>query len=342
MKARLWRLLKKSATLAAWLFTVVFSLYLFCFDGLADLVIGRMHRVANLQIMGPFYRAGEIDEVHIYLLSGKASQATAQTFPLRREAYNPPIYGEYILTGAKLGKFLELWTDQAPAYAAGGMCHEPVYGFRLYSHGKLRTETALCWHCSNFSFSGFPYGGAEYGFDAHGMSGMQLLAFCDKLLPYPREEDASPSESQDSWALTQETPIDKAIMAFNDHYHKRLVNDQDEPLMRAEILSALALAASSSPVGVSSPWKERCEAHYQKRVLPQRAKFTLVTDAEIGPSGAKNDYLVSYITLTLGGEPETAPTDALQRPKEDAIQHAITLPVRLIKREFKPWLRREK
>ncbi len=66
------------------------------------------------------------------------------------------------------------------------MCHEPVYGFQLFRKGKLTRETSICWKCSNFSVNVYPAMTTFYGFNAESEQARELLAFCDKLLPYRR------------------------------------------------------------------------------------------------------------------------------------------------------------
>jgi len=331
MKSRFARFLIRSATLLPWLFTLTFVSYLLLGGGLQDLVSGRMHRIANTAIMGPSFRAGDIDEVRLCLLDGAAAQKTTQRFHIASEDLDLSVYGEFSLQGAKLSEFLQIWADQEPCYGKGAMCHMPVYGLRFYTHGKLRMEIALCRQCSNFSFSVFPLGGIIYGFDAHSKEGMDLLAFCNQLLPYPRTDASSPEAEPADWTAEKQIPIAEAAFAFNAHTHQRLRHEQVAPLIADEILAALALGASTNSSG-----KDLCQTAFEKGAVPKGARLTLVTDALIGPAAAQNDYRVSYITLTL-----PAPTPSDPQAHAPSSMQATTFPVRLIQREYKPWLRAE-
>jgi hypothetical protein len=93
------------------------------------------------------------------------------------------------LTGSDLSEFLDLWQYQTLSYQPP-MCHDPVYGVRLYRGSKLIAETSMCWDCSSFYVEVWPHVSGYYSFDSVSKPAMKLLEFCDKRLPYPRDSEA--------------------------------------------------------------------------------------------------------------------------------------------------------
>ncbi len=164
-------------------FGILFFCYLAFAGGWKDVTIGRVHRLAEESFLPPDAPGGvEVTEARIYLLAGTEDQATKETFP-----GGFTIYGKTTLTGDELAAFMEAWEFQtvSASYTAG-MCHAPPYGFRLYHGSKLVREISICWNCRNFRFTPWPYFTTKRGFNPDSERGKNLLAFCDKRLPYYR------------------------------------------------------------------------------------------------------------------------------------------------------------
>lgn len=178
MKSRLrfaWRVLK-------WTGICLLLYYLTLGEGWKDLTLGRFHRKAHTL----FSDTSGVTEARIFLLMGREDQQTKETFPIRPYGRQDPICGEARLKGDQLRGFLDQWERQSPSYWKQALCHEPAYGFRLYRGSSLVAETSVCWHCSNYYVDMWPIGASWYGFDAESKSAKELLAICDKLLPYRR------------------------------------------------------------------------------------------------------------------------------------------------------------
>lgn len=161
-------------------FTIITIVYLALFDGFKDVTAGRTHREAY----DLFADTEGIYEVRVYLIMGEGK--SDGSFPIRPYGTEEPTYGSVALTGKELKGFLDVWEYQEVSWGRQSMCHGPVYGFRLFRRGKLTRETSICWSCSNFYVT--PYRGIStwYGFNADSKQAKELLAFCDKLLPYKR------------------------------------------------------------------------------------------------------------------------------------------------------------
>lgn len=186
MKSTTLTKLKKAWRVTKWLGVAGIAYYLVLAEGWKDLVFGRFHRKAQTM----FSDVRGVTEARIYLLMGteKQKESATATFPIRPYHQDDPVCGEVRLMGDQLTAFLESWNWQRPAFGQGAGCHEPAYGFRLYRGPFLIKETSICWGCSNFYVSIAPFVAGLYGFDANSKQGQHLLNFCDKLLPYARDE----------------------------------------------------------------------------------------------------------------------------------------------------------
>ncbi len=161
-------------------FTIITIVYLALFDGFKDVTAGRTHREAY----DLFADTEGIYEVRVYLIMGEGK--SDGSFPIRPYGTEEPTYGSVALTGKELKGFLDVWEYQEVSWGRQSMCHGPVYGFRLFRRGKLTRETSICWSCSNFYVTPYPGISTWYGFNADSKQAKELLAFCDKLLPYKR------------------------------------------------------------------------------------------------------------------------------------------------------------
>ncbi len=161
-------------------FTIITIVYLALFDGFKDVTAGRTHREAY----DLFADTEGIYEVRVYLIMGEGK--SDGSFPIRPYGSEEPTYGSVALTGKELKDFLDVWEYQEVSWGRQSMCHGPVYGFRLFRRGKLIRETSICWSCSNFYVTPYPGISTWYGFNADSKQAKELLAFCDKLLPYKR------------------------------------------------------------------------------------------------------------------------------------------------------------
>jgi hypothetical protein len=159
-------------------FTIVTIVYLVFFDGFKDVTDGRVHREA----FDLFADTEGIYEARIYLIMGEGK--SDGTFPIRPYDREEPTYGSVTLTGEKLKDFLHVWEYQEVSWGRQAMCHDPAYGFRLFRRGKLTRETSICWSCNNFYVTPYPGMSTWYGFNADSKQAKELLAFCNKLLPY--------------------------------------------------------------------------------------------------------------------------------------------------------------
>jgi len=91
------------------------------------------------------------DEVQIFRLQGEDGKRTEDKFAVSSFSESWPVFGTISITAKdQLKEFLDLWCFQEVNYGAGGMCHDPAYGFRLYESGKLLRETTIRWDCSRF------------------------------------------------------------------------------------------------------------------------------------------------------------------------------------------------
>ena len=168
-----------------WLLLAGVAFYLTLGEGWKDVTYGRFHRKAHAM----FSDVRGITEARVYLLMGRPEQQTAETFPIRPYDTSEPVCGSIVLTGKELEEFINLWSYQSASQDRQALCHDPAYGFRLYRGSRLVAETSLCWTCSNFYVSCWPFGSGWYGFDADSKYAKQLLSYCDGLLPYHRAKE---------------------------------------------------------------------------------------------------------------------------------------------------------
>lgn len=176
--------LLKAFRIFPWLLLVTAAAYLYLGSGLADLMFGRQLRKARYFFVEP----GALTEVKIYCLAGAPETAQQGTFPILPygKDVTRPVYGSITISGDELEKFMDCWMFQEVSIESGAMCHDPPYGFRLYSGEKMITETSICWHCSNFVIPNGLFGPDFQGFNPDSRVGKKLLAFCDARLPYYR------------------------------------------------------------------------------------------------------------------------------------------------------------
>lgn len=174
----------KALRILPWLPVVLAAAYLFLADGMADISLGRHHRIAREF----FQNTGGITKVQIFSLKAAPGTPILGTFPLLPygKDKSTAVFATLDLEGAELDKFIECWEYQAVSIDGGAMCHDPPYGFRLYAGDKLVTETSICWHCSNFVMNHWWHGPTLCGFNPNTEQGKKLLAFCDQRLPYYR------------------------------------------------------------------------------------------------------------------------------------------------------------
>ncbi|MCW5558984.1 MAG: hypothetical protein KIT22_14280 [Verrucomicrobiae bacterium] len=177
--------MQKGLCVLSWMALCIAALYLIFGQGWKDITLGRLHRKAH-EI---FSDVDGITEARIYLLMGTKGRETMETFPIRPYGRNHSIFGNVTLTGDRLSVFLNLWRSQSPAQLRRALCHDPVYGFRLYRGGRLVSETSICWHCNNYYVTAWPLRSSWYGFEADSETAQALLSFCDDLLPYARSQN---------------------------------------------------------------------------------------------------------------------------------------------------------
>lgn len=181
------RFLKKLSTILTWIALLLVIGYLTYGEGWKDLTLGRFLRKSDTI----FSDVSDVTKVKIYLLMGSDEQRSTETFPIPSNGTNDPVYGEVMLTGEQLEEFLKHWRWQTPVNGGGAMCHHPPYGFRLYKGSILVTETSVCWECSNYTVSVWPFVSTYQGFDSSGEQAQDLLNFCDNLLAYNRTASKS-------------------------------------------------------------------------------------------------------------------------------------------------------
>ena len=164
-----------------WLFLALVVSYLTFGEGLKDLILGRALR-KSLQV----FEVRNVTEVRVYLLQGTDEQRTGETFRNRVEGEDMPVCASTVLKGPELEAFRRLWEAMIPDKLGSGYCHAPAYGFRLYSGSRLQMETSVCWGCGTYSVDVWPFWVMKKSFDSKSPEAQQLLAFCDKLMPYQR------------------------------------------------------------------------------------------------------------------------------------------------------------
>ena len=180
--------LLKAFRILPWLLLAAVGSYLYFADGWKDLVLGRMLGKARLFFNNPFGNEPSISEVKIYSLTGAPGTTQQGTFPLLPYGKDAsiPVYGSITISGDDLEKFMDCWRLQDVSIESGAMCHDPPYGFRLYSGDKLVKETSICWYCYNFVLPNGLFGPQFQGFNPDSRAAKKLLAFCDARLPYYR------------------------------------------------------------------------------------------------------------------------------------------------------------
>ena len=164
-----------------WLFLALVVSYMTFGEGWKDLTLGRVDRK-----MLEVFEVRNVTEVRVYLLQGTDEQRTGEIFRNRVEDRDMPVCASTVLKGPELEAFLRLWRAMGPDKYGSGLCHEPAYGFRIYSGSSLQMETSVCWGCATFSVNVWPFWVMKKSFDSKSPEAQQLLAFCDKLMPYQR------------------------------------------------------------------------------------------------------------------------------------------------------------
>ena len=152
---------------------------------------GLERQLFERKAQGMFANVGGVTEARVYLLRGSKARRTGEVFPIRPYGTDAPVHGSVTLKGKELAAFLDLWRGQSVSIDDQALCHDPVYGFRLYRGGKLMGETSVCWHCSNFYVDVSPSESVWCGFDADSEAAKGLLGYCDRLLPYDRGREVS-------------------------------------------------------------------------------------------------------------------------------------------------------
>lgn len=110
------------------------------------------------------------------------AERPVNAFPVRPYGRYPTILSTQTLSGTEAESFAALWRAQTYGPEFTALCHSPVYGLRFFSGSKLRFETTLCFHCSNFFFSDL-LGGGFPGFDTSTPKAEELLRRLQQVFP---------------------------------------------------------------------------------------------------------------------------------------------------------------
>jgi hypothetical protein len=85
------------------------------------------------------------------------------------------------LKGSKAKNTASLWRNQVfRRYMSA--CHNPAYGIKFYSRGKLIVFASVCWDCNTIGFEK-PYINNTQYFDGKGKKGQQLLRIFTSAFP---------------------------------------------------------------------------------------------------------------------------------------------------------------
>jgi len=173
---------------------VLAAFYLYCFDGWKDLVRGRNHRMAQEMFPPSMNMPSDldnVDEARVYLLAAQREDATPQEeFTLGRWGESYDCFGSITIKGEELNQFLGVYCSQQVSDLFPAMCHGPVYGLRLYEEGRLVREVAVCWSCSNFSYSVLPGVTGGSGFNSRSKQAVDLFEYCSIRLPFKGSQAA--------------------------------------------------------------------------------------------------------------------------------------------------------
>ncbi|HEX4144407.1 MAG TPA: tetratricopeptide repeat protein [Pirellulales bacterium] len=103
------------------------------------------------------------------------------SFPIWPDKRNLEILSQAELRGARAEDLAKLWRSREFGKDFV-MCHDPIYGLRFYSQGKLLLETSLCWNCFNCYVQ---LGPQSYRFIAFGDENDSLLNYLQSVAPLP-------------------------------------------------------------------------------------------------------------------------------------------------------------
>jgi hypothetical protein len=86
-----------------------------------------------------------------------------------------------VLEGDEAKAVAALWRRQD--YRSGAaICHEPAFGIKFYSKGKLISYASLCWQCNNIVFL-TPKLKSKQGFTGDSKRGKELLEVFTRAFP---------------------------------------------------------------------------------------------------------------------------------------------------------------
>jgi hypothetical protein len=130
-------------------------------------------QVLAVEKLGPFLP--HVQEVEIDLLGGIGSGP----------AYGPSVVDEYKIInrktvgGTQAQNIADCWRMLPRSPWLSMMCHNPPYGLRFRTNGKLILDTTICWHCQNYDFlipgNATKSGLVEWGFDGNSQAAKLLL-----------------------------------------------------------------------------------------------------------------------------------------------------------------------
>jgi len=93
------------------------------------------------------------------------------------------ILGSKTFEGKEAQRIASLWrTQNFRSYSA--ICHEPVYGIKFFSKGKLVLYASICWQCNNIILQEPRLkSGGKQGFDGQSKMGRRLLEEFTRIFP---------------------------------------------------------------------------------------------------------------------------------------------------------------
>lgn len=174
---------QRSVRIIPWVLLGISLFYFLFLGGWRDATVGRFHRKATEL----FSDTTGVTRVEISLLKGDPSLQPVESFPLRPFGEKRQSYGSVVLEGEVADAFMSIWRSQEVSLWRQTMCHEPLYGFRLFRGNKLVGETSISWECHNFFVTPYPGLSGWYGFLADSNEGKALLDFCNAQMFYRGE-----------------------------------------------------------------------------------------------------------------------------------------------------------
>jgi len=93
------------------------------------------------------------------------------------------ILGSKTLEGKEARRIASLWRAQKfRSYSA--ICHEPVYGIKFFSKGRLILYASVCWDCNNIILQEPQLkSGGKQGFNGESKMGRRLLEEFMRIFP---------------------------------------------------------------------------------------------------------------------------------------------------------------